>query len=665
MQNKISDRLTHIVHTCLKNQEISVKEIKDFCRLLQKSCNQLRDEQIFKEKKDEQIFCRNLIKKIIELTEAETKQIFLNDSSQEKKGALLTRLIYASQIFISLTINQHRFGGRLSYHCLDHTRSVTQYPDFLVCCAGANHDIVMQYDKPPDFKSSTIIKMQQDYHQLRRSLTPQDPSKNNVHHLVYSKAKNKIYDLKKKTEQKRLAGWKEGHSEWESFRQMEFQLDQLIKWIEIWDQKNENQEAIKHIKNNIMIGEKDRKLLIKGTIPLKTQFAPPDLGIKMQTIVNVTIIPNPSELFNIDKALQNRLVDLLDHFLHHLKGPHALTFQQALDDIEDARTFYHKVMEEKKEQPSMDLAQIKDKVRSKMRIEKYPSLPSNTRIPHFETLDEAIIESMPPFNDPMKQLIDVPRENFIQTLKDKIVLDAVKHQDHRLLDYFTQRIEHNIIANLDLGSLMEEKADENYPHVLLLLIVEENPYQAWPFFSVNQKLQIDGGAGCEENHLKLRDPAYRKKWGITDEEYFRFLEFLDITYNFVLENISEAIIVHSRLYIYLPMKAVQLALNDPKIKASTLIIKQIDFIIQEFEKAFCIQGKLRDIVLEELNTFIAECSSAGKLCSHLLHAMEVQFGSRFLQAPHEYGFTKGDALDPEFLKEQNDRSIIPESNVTP
>lgn len=649
MQNEKLKELTEISSKFLADDAIDLHLAADFCADLKRSCEELRESHHFTGKKDEQAFCLLLIKNIMDACRLRSFEILSNSLlTPGQKAKQLANLTYHSQCLVALALIQHRFGGRLGYHCLPHTQGIIQYPDSLIACAGANHDAVMRYAKSPAFGDAAIIRMRREYHQERSLLIDSKSPVDETHRQMYAEKRNEIKTLKNLTEQKRIAGWKEGNCERDSADQMEAQIAQIIEMIEERDEGNLNGEAIALFRKQMVEEQAYRSSLIKGTIPNKWDFAAPGLGDKLNTIGNVTVFPNPVELLDIAVPLRNRLVRLMDRIIKEIKGSQALTFQQAVDDIEDARRFYQGVVAEKAANPSADPEEIKTNVRNEIR-------------PRFETLNEKILTANPPFNDPLKQIKEISQEMAVHYFKTSIIQDAHEHNDLAIIEFLMTQIKKGVVANHDLGAVLKADSDSfALKDMIIGLIYEENPYQGQLFFAANQKLEKEGTLGSEEIHIKLREGSNRKKWGITDEEYQNVQEFMDIAYQFINENhpFLQGAILRTRLYIYIPMKALQLAFDDPFLQAkiSESDRMTLNKIIREFEKTFCIKGKLRDSVLEKSELFIEECCSAGSLCRCILSAMQNQFGRHFLKAPLEYGYTLGNELDKHFLQEQDNKT---------
>lgn len=601
MQSGKLEELTLIGETCLTHSEIDLESVAKFCRCLKESCEEMRESKLLKGKKEEQFFCVHLVQKLIKSTQVLTSAILTDlKLRDDDKADRLAKLAYVAQSLIALTGIQHRFGGRLGYHCLPHSQSVAQYPDFMVACAGANHDAVMKYAKPPDFDDPQIIAMREEYFQTRSLLADALSPVSNTHGQMYARHKSKIKTLKNLTEQKRIAGWKEGCSERDSFTQMEVQLEQLMEIMEKCDEGKKSHVSVEQFKKQIKSQESDRAALIRGTIPAKSDFAPPSLGDKLNTIGNVSVLPGPALLAELEQPLRGRIVQLMDSVIKEIKGIEAPTFKQALEDIYESGRFS---------------------------------------------------------NDPMKQLKDDPQEKLVKAISEGMLRDVDEHRDLLLIDYFLKQMKTGIVGNYDLGSLMREGSEIDWLHNEIIgLIVEENPYQSQLFFSANHKLLGEGGLVNEAVHLKLRDAAYRTKQGITDEEYRGVLEFIDISYYFMNQNLhfSQGAILRMQLYVYLPMKALQKASEAPLVQANLNASDkiQLDRMIREFERCFCRNGKLRDSILEKIKLMNDDCLSAGSLCQHILSAMENQFGPHFLKEPQEYGFTNEKGIIKEFIDEQ-------------
>lgn len=660
MQDRKLEELTRIGETCLTHAVIDLESVAKFCRCLKRSCEEMRDSKLLKGKKEEQAFCRLLVQKIIKSTQGRTSAILADlKLKNDEKADSLANLAYMAQSLIALTIIQHRFGGRLGYHCLPHSQSVVQYPDFMVMCAGANHDVVMKYAKHPDFNDPKIIQMREAYHQSRSLIVDSGSPLSETHRQMYALKKGEIKTLKNVTEQKRIAGWKEGCSERDSVGQLEAQLEQLIVTMEKCDEEKKYCEAIEQFKKKIKSQEGDRAALIKGTIPAKCDFAPPHLGDKLNTIGNVSVLPGPAVLAEMEQPLRGRIVHLMDNVIKEIKGVEASnTFKQALEDIYETRRFYHWVVAEKKAHPSDDLEEIKAKVRKGMKSDKPSLYHPGTKIPRFETMNEAILAAMPPFNDPMKQLKEEPQDTLIKAISAGIQKDVREHRDMLLIEYLMKQMKMGLVGNHDLGALMKEGAENEWLHNEIIgLIVEENPYQSQLFFTVNHKLLGEGGLSNEAVQVKLRDPDYRNKWGITEEEYQGVLEFTDISFYFMNENLSfsQGAILRMLLYVYLPMKALQKASEASLIQANIKAFDktEVDHMVHEFERSFCQDGKLRDSILQKIKLMIDECLTAGSLSRKILSAMEHQFGPHFLKEPQGYGFTIGNVISKEFLEEQN------------
>lgn len=652
-QEKIEEIRRHI-DTCLQPIRVDIQSLAAFCHHLKTSCEELRSNGSFKGKKDEQDFCSRIVKMIASWTQLRACDIFAESVlHNQEKADLLTNLTYISQTLIALTGIQHRFGGRLGYHCLPHTRSIAQYPDFMILCAGANHDCVMRYAPSPDFHNPLYKETRLLYHLSRNQPTVLNSSKMSAHRAMLVQNKDRIKTLKGYTEQKRIAGWGKGHSEHDSFCQMEIQLADLIRSIENCEAANDHRDVILCVKKQIQSTQSYREGLIKGTIPTICDFAPPGLGDKLNTIGNVSVFPGPDILSKMEQPLRARLIDLMDSVIKEIKGPEASTFQIALDDISDARTFYCRVTEAEKTHPEADLEELKNDARIKLQSEGRGS-----EVPHFETMNETILAVMPPFNDPMKQLIDVSQDTVVKSICKAIREDVAKHNDLILVKHLMCATAENIVGSYDLGTMMMKGAENYWLHNEVLgLIFEENPYQSRRFFTVNRKLQSEGGLASEEVHAQLKIPEYRAKWNITEDEYTATLEFMDLAYYFINENFSfcQGAILRTKFYIHLPMSGLKMALEDPLIlgRINNDEKKQFNSTVQEFEDFFCINGRLRDSILREIKAFIDSCAMAGSLCKCIIEAMKHQFGPHFLKEPQEYGFTSENEINKEFLEEQN------------
>lgn len=660
MDDKI-DEMSLMIETCLAESQVPVQGLANFCQTLKAACESYRANG--KNKKDEQDFCEHVISKIIYSTEKKTSEILTdNKNSSEEKGIRLTHLTYLSMTLIALTKVQHRFGGRLGYHCLVHSQGVVQYPDFLIICAAANHDVVMRYANSPDFEHPEIIKLEQAYHHARNKLAKGKKHVDETPQLMYLHKKRDIKTLKTVTEQKRLAGWVEGSSERDSFHQMEIQLTQLIHLMEARDHESKYQKEFEHLKREVDATRTYRAMLIRGTIPTKGDFALPGLGDKLNTIGNVNVFPSVWELANAAYPLRLRFIQLIDHVIGQILGPKAMTFQQAVDDIHDARLFYQRVIVATEANPSTSQEEIKKKIRQEMRQEKSPSLSTKDKYPHYETVNERVLFSMPPFDDPMKQFKDIPQDSLIHQLSEGLIHDAHEHGDGLLVEHLMRHVSDGIVANFDLGTCMKEEAEWGWLHNEIIgLIVEENPYQAQSFFLINVKLSQEGGLADEKVHIKLREDEYRNQWGISEDEYRQALEFMDIAYYFINENLffTQGAIQRFQFYIYQPMKALQMAFEEPFLHGMLKFDEKskLNKIVVEFEKVFCLNGKLRESIVQKIQAYIKECQTAGSLSKHILAAMGRQFGSHFLVAPLEYGYTEGKKIHKEFLAEQDDRKL--------
>lgn len=659
MLNEKLEEISKINSVCLAHSDVDCESVSLFCFKLKNSCEELREAHLLKTKKDEQDFCMVVVKEIIKNTRLRAKEIFSNPNlMKEDKIKLLIGLAYVSQSQVALTKVQHRFGGRLGYHCLSHSQLIARYPDALAMCAGANHDVVMRYLPAPNFSDPKIIKLREEYHQLRSSVHPFTEA----HRLMYASHKDRIKSLKGMTEQKRLAGWKAGCSERDSFNQMEVQLTQLADIIGACDEDQRNHDVIDRFKSQLDAQQSYRAALIKGTIAHKNDFSPAGLGDKLNTIGNASVFPSPAVLAVIEQPLRSRLVRLMDRVIVQLKGSDSPSFQQALEEISDANTFYQQVAAATKANPGTDLEEVKANVRRGMKKERVANHGAQRNIPRFEVMDEAILLIMPPYNDPMKPLKDVPQEALIDSMREQMLRDLKENKDMALLQYFRHQMEITIVGNLDLGGPMRKEAIDSIQNWIIGLIAEENPYQAQSFFSLLQILPGKSGV-VEDEVLRLLEKKYeRDTRGVSENDYLGALEFLDFAYYLINENLpfSQGAILRSQLYIYCPMKALQKVFEDPLCEGYIADSDREWFVrtLQIYEDLFCKNGKLRDEVLQKLRGLIDACSSLNALCGCILKAMKQQFGPHFLNAPHDYGYTKGKNLCSDFLREQDNAQLL-------
>lgn len=607
---------------------VDVASVQKFAAALKTGCEQVREEG--GSKSEEQAFCKESVHAVIQET-LQAKEAILKDLSisAEQKETKLTNLTYMAQSLIGLTNVQERFGARLGFHCLPHSLGVgtgsaqyykgTPY-EFAAFCAGANHDAVMDYQAAPN-----TVNVEAKGHQAGKDAVTKFHAKLNEgdRSIAGFTEKNtpELKGLKNQSEQRRNAGWAENNSEKESYEQMEMQIELLSKKMENPEGVSKQLESLKEF----------RQVAIQGTIPTKSNFAPPNFGKKLFTIGNVGILPSPPKLAKPDGVLdphldrvKDKVAGVVDRAIEKVK-PDAPKFHEAVKDITEARA-------------------QKEEARFK--------LPS-----FLQPMSGFFLAEMPPFDEPFKGF-DAPQEKMVAALAEEIV------KEPEVFDYMFEQLKAIGTGVSDLGALMQEGAEKNWAvEETIALIVEENPYQAGMFFTVNQKLTAAGflnGLSDKAIHEKLLDSQFREKCTISDAEYKGMQEFMRLTYYFAKDQkpFAEGRIELVQHYIYEPMKAMQSALKEsPELKEKYQ--ENLDKIVGNFEEAYCEKPlSLRKSSLAGIDSFLLENNTPEKLCGSIVSNMAARFGANFIKDPSGYGYTGPDSVDQGFLDDQKKKTEI-------
>lgn len=639
-----TDSVTSSIGPCLQSLDhVDVASVQKFATNLKTACEQLRGAGGTKEA--EQKLCKEIVKEIIQETMS-ARDAILNDASlsSDEKKVKLTNLTYMSQSLVGLTNVQDRFGGRLGFHCLPHSLGVatgsaqyfkgTAY-EFPAFCAGANHDAVMDYQGAPN----TVNGQQAGTDAVVKFHTTLDAKETDTSVQGFTKGNIPVLKgLKNNSEQRRNAGWTEKNSEKESFEQMEKQISLLSTKMQ--DVSSEHSSLMNGVSDQLQSMRGFRELAVQGTIPTKSNFAPPGFGDKFMTVGNVGILPSPTKLAGPDKVLDANLPDVadklttvMDNAIAKVKPGTDRTVGRAVQDIQEAR------------QGSK---------------EARFTLP-----PFLEKMSGFFLAAMPPFNEPFKKF-DVEQDNMISALREEVA------QDPQVLDYMCNQLTAIGTGVADLGALMQKGAEQHWAvEETVALIVEENPYQARMFFEVNQKLVVAGfekGLGDEAVHDKLNDAEFRGKVGIKDDEFAGMKEFMRLTHFFAQDqkSFAEGRIELVQHYIYEPMKAMQGVFEEGKapVELKEKHQETVNNIVRNFEEAYC-EGEpltLRRTALEGIDTCLRENDTPGKLCGTILSSTQARFGSNFLEKPGEYGYTTANGVDRGFLEEQTQQTKIMEQS---
>ncbi len=365
------------MHACLTRLDhVDIKSVDSFAANLFEAC-QAKRAGLDGEKKADQTFCREVVHGIIEHTKTETANI-LKDSNLTgpEKEQKMTKLAFMSQSLIALTGVQERFGGRLGFHCMQHSLGVATGSaayfkgtdkEFAAFCAGANHDAVMDYQAAPAVTDPNNKGGQEKRTNFQNALdtemqkrTTLDETKGTqVGEAKQSEAAGGkglleefldtkygvLKDLKNNSEQRRNAGWQQGNSEKESFEQMKVQLKELVGIMKESQKGDQiNSDLMGGVEKSVGKDEAFQETLIRGTIPTKANFNPPGFGDKLFTIGNVNIFPGPAQLASLPPAMQKRMADVMDNVIKEVMGNKSdvATFGQALADMNDTKDYYTK-----------------------------------------------------------------------------------------------------------------------------------------------------------------------------------------------------------------------------------------------------------------------------------------------------------------------------------
>ena len=377
IQNKVT--------ACLANRKnVDTDGVTAFANDVRTACEAERA-KAGGDKKADQAFCREVAKQIVENTLTETTKILDDKTLKPKeKQEQLTKLAFMSQGLIALTNVQERFGGRLGFHCMQHSLGVANGAadffkgtdnEFAAFCAGANHDAVMDYQPAPAITDPNNTVGQDKRKTFQTELTKMMAQSSSLNYVspkdkgviteFFEQKYGVLKDLKNNSEQRRNAGWKEDStndkidSERASFVQMGKQLEALFQIMEVGhtsDSKDAS-DVLDGVKTMIAEKEPFQEAQIKGTIPIKANFHPPGFGDKLFTIGNVNIVPGPVQLAALvnstdkkEAALGKRLEAVMDKVITSVMGnqPGVATFSQARTDMQETKDYYAKIDQEVK-----------------------------------------------------------------------------------------------------------------------------------------------------------------------------------------------------------------------------------------------------------------------------------------------------------------------------
>lgn len=694
---------------CLADLTIpNISEINSFANNLKDSCEMIRNKQPphlingqwVGGKQAEQIFCEKIVKTIL----GNYKSLAMSLTNPKE----LENLTFIAQSMIALANVQHRFGGRLGFHCLPHSQmvgvnSVLGYYkgttfEFAALCCGANHDAVMTYAKPPDLNSSAAIYASHEFMEFRKQfeLSEDVLVDTSIGLMGNNEHANAVYHpLKSTGQQDRIAGWNSaansqdvGDSERASYEQMEAQIARLLAVA----QEVCRGSVVAQCRENIHSLEGFRQQVIQGTIPDRSHFAAPGFGDKLSTVGNVGMIPAPVALSKMEPGrLRDKLIQVIDQAIKEAQPgvQDPATYQRAIDDMAHSKRFYElleqtePLLEEQIDMITFDRIDsahragevvdtgkireavreevlkkpIKERLKAEFRV--VDDIPRFLLPLHREADAKMFLAAMPPFADPLKNLGEGSSLPFLAALSKGF------KENPEVRDYMLKQMQVIGVGIADLGALMLEGAETEWSiQESVALLVEENPYQAEGFFAVNQKLLVRYPLGLrDENvHLMLRDLNFRIRMGIAENEYNKMLEFTFLAQQFIKSqaNFARGRIQMVQHYIYEPLIALRSILDDPDVTEQRANIRKI---VDNFESLYTVRNSQGEVVLREtavggVAQAMKRCQSCGSLSQLILEQMNNRFGPDFEKNPSEYGYTKSGQVDAEFIKEQAETTKI-------
>lgn len=541
LQAAITQQTTKLyasIQPCLEmalEGRVNIAKAEEFADSLKAACEALRENtKGLPGKEAEEAFCKKTVQDIIQQTLSVQKTVLTSPGlSAKAQGAKLANLAYLSQALIAFATVQFTFGGKLAFHCLLHTKEMaiataqnyegTPY-QLVAFCAAANHDSVMTYQDPPGLLSpdakkreaalAANISFSNDLIRAENALQSDKAKTTNTLHVSLAKAHGAFLSMQ--YEQKRLAGFDKGKSEYLSFLQMEAQLAKLTRTMRIAEgmsrrvtasftmhMKRGVAQLTKEIKSAIDL-KKFREKSIRNTIPDISNYAPKGFGAKFFGIGNgATILPFISTLRAAlkgpDAAAVKRYIEVMDATLTSLKKQeekkegfeYPSTLQQAIEDMNDAEQFYKLVAAKEKEmgqeleqalkeavakrEDGITEAQIKEKIRDQLvkepirqrmlaeKTEKFASQsrPVPAKVPRFEVDPSRegdisiFLAIMPAFADPFLALKDIPEADFIAAFVEQLKRDQTRHANatpHAVLSWMRERVIASGTGNSDLNA---------------------------------------------------------------------------------------------------------------------------------------------------------------------------------------------------------------------